>query len=66
MKFGFWTTNAPNSWICYDFDNMTIKPIHADRERAGLIVMFSKSQQIHELWAVEDWREWIVKRTAQN
>jgi hypothetical protein len=40
----FLDNNAPNSWTCYDFDNMTIKPIHADRQRVGLILMLSKSQ----------------------
>jgi hypothetical protein len=25
---GFYTKNEPNSWICYDFKNMHIKPTH--------------------------------------
>jgi hypothetical protein len=66
MKFGFWTIKCTESWICYDFDKMTIKVIHADRERVGLIFMFSKSQQIHELWTVEGWRERIELDRREN
>jgi hypothetical protein len=35
--------NAPNSWTCYDLEDMATKPIRADRKRVGLVDMFSKS-----------------------
>jgi hypothetical protein len=61
---GFYTKDEPNSWICYDFKNMRIKPTHYS-------VRSRRDYNYHHLrcWTLEgshDGKSWVELDRREN